>query len=457
MSFDSGELHSLLEKHRGAQWFTGKNRRIERVTVYDAAKICKTADGAETFFSVLEIKYQDDGIDLFQLPIRFAPQHALSDALEDRDHVIALVRAIRDRARIATKRGTLLCEVTHGSDAYFPREVRAARVERLSGPQSNFSYKIDDALIFKAYAKPEPDVSIEREMAECLVDRGYAATPRLVGSLTLQTDRPYTVGLLFELAKNQGDGWRWVLDQIERGKGDDPELLDRLELLGRRVGELHHALGSPTDDPAFHPEPITKESLEAWAEILHRELEETLEQVRAKDPELGARLDAARRGLENRISAVRSAEPSGQYIRIHGDLHLGQVLVKDKDWVVIDFEGEPTRNKEHRRRKYSPLKDVAGVLRSFGYAEAQCTRAGMNCPKGWAHTASEKFLAGYRGAVSNSELLPKNEETFTLVLAAAEMEKALYEVRYELVSRPDWVEIPLSRVLEIGAEAQRST
>jgi trehalose synthase-fused probable maltokinase len=226
--------------------------------------------------------------------------------------------------------------------------------------------------------------------------------------------------------------------------------LDQMSLLGKRIGEMHKALGAPVDDPAFKPQPITRADLEQWHASIAKELDDTIAKASAKDPALGAKLAAAKPKLLARLDELNRIVPSGMKTRIHGDLHLGQVLSRDHDWVALDFEGEPARTKEERRGFYAPLRDVAGMLRSFHYAEATARAEGAEVPEGWAKQAGQAFVAAYREAVGRTGLMPKDEAAFSAILDAVELEKALYEVRYELMSRPQMVAIPASRVLEMA-------
>jgi trehalose synthase-fused probable maltokinase len=153
--------------------------------------------------------------------------------------------------------------------------------------------------------------------------------------------------------------------------------------------------------------------------------------------------------VRDRLRLISHVGAVGKSIRTHGDYHLGQTLWTGKDWVVIDFEGEPARPLPERRRRRSPLRDVAGMLRSFAYA-ASAVRIlrGGDPPAGWEQRAREEFLEGYFGVVERS-LVPPSEEARTRLLAVFELEKAVYELRYELNNRPDWVGIPVAGILRL--------
>ncbi len=437
-------LQAFIASCAGEQWFTGKGRAVKAVDVAERATV--EAGGASFELALLDVKYADGGADLFHVPLAFDGEK-LADALKDPDFVKAMVLAVGDNATLPSSSGSVRAERTPGQK--LPQTLDGAVVKPLGVPQSNVSIKVGSDVMLKAYRKPETGTPIEREVAAHLTTQGYKNTPQLLGTLTMDTrSGPMTIGMLFELVKNEGDGWSTTLSALA---GDAPKLGDELALLGTRIGEMHKALGAGVDDPAFKPQPITREDLTAWAASITRELDDTIEKARAKNPALGARLDQARPALLARLDALKTVDPSGMKTRIHGDLHLGQVLKKDGDWMVVDFEGEPARTKEERRGFYTPLRDVAGMLRSFSYAEATAKNDGAAVKDGWARETSKRFVENYVDAVKDTGLLPASPQAFDAILSAVELEKALYEVRYELKSRPQMVDIPASRVLEMAA------
>jgi trehalose synthase-fused probable maltokinase len=220
---------------------------------------------------------------------------------------------------------------------------------------------------------------------------------------------------------------------------------------------MHAVLGSGSTDPTFAPEDPSAETLALLTATVDEEISriflELPDDVEALDPIRG-------RGEEVResLALLSHAGSFGKTIRTHGDLHLGQTLwTEDRnDWVIIDFEGEPARSLAERRRKRSPLRDVAGMLRSFAYAvSAVEILRGTAAPDGWESRAREEFLKGYHETVDPS-LLPVGEAAFARLLMVFELEKAVYELRYELNNRPEWVHIPVAgilRMLEATAKA----
>ncbi|MDS4041461.1 MAG: alpha-amylase, partial [Candidatus Competibacter sp.] len=237
--------------------------------------------------------------------------------------------------------------------------------------------------------------------------------------------------------------------------------------LGRRTGELHRALAQATGDPAFDPEPITAADIAEWLDRTREEVRTTLdrlEQGRVGLPEparvLAERLLVARSTIMGRLENPDWGHPRAMKTRYHGDYHLGQVLVVKDDVIIIDFEGEPSRSLAERRGKHSPLKDVVGMLRSFNYAAhaalRQATADGTRdratlLPhlSDWEQQTRVAFLEGYVAAVDNSPGYPADPDHARALLELFALEKACYELRYELDNRPDWVEIPLGGLSEL--------
>jgi trehalose synthase-fused probable maltokinase len=230
---------------------------------------------------------------------------------------------------------------------------------------------------------------------------------------------------------------------------DDPAaLLARVPDLGTATGEMHSVLASDPDDPAFTPQEPSAEALS----LLTATIDEQIEQVFLDLPEDNAALDPIRgRGEEvrERLQLMSHVGVGGRLIRHHGDYHLGQTLLADNRWIILDFEGEPARSLLERRRKRSPLRDVAGMLRSFAYAaSAADLMQGSPAPEGWEERARTAFLDAYFHAVEPT-LLPAGQAAIEKLLAIFELEKAVYELRYELNNRPDWVPIPVAGIARL--------
>jgi maltose alpha-D-glucosyltransferase/alpha-amylase len=283
----------------------------------------------------------------------------------------------------------------------------------------------------------------------------------------------FTLALLQAYVPNQGDGWDYTLAYLERvlgelrdADGDRPPnphgaFLALVGILGRRTAELHNALGRRTGHAAFDPEPMTEADLRIVRDTVRAEAHATLaglrEHLAGLPPaaqEDAQRLLARSGAIDAFIDALRIEGGGGWRTRFHGDYHLGQVLLARNDFVIIDFEGEPARPIEARRTKQSPLRDVAGMLRSFNYARwSALRRAAQNADelarldveaRTWERESREAFLAGYAAA-----LAPEAGPVDPQLLQLFELEKAFYELRYELGNRVDWVPVPLQGILAL--------
>jgi trehalose synthase-fused probable maltokinase len=220
--------------------------------------------------------------------------------------------------------------------------------------------------------------------------------------------------------------------------------------LGGVIGHMHTVLGSDPSDPAFAPESPSQES----TSLITATIDEQIERMFVDLPDHPALEPIAGRGEEvrDRLQLLSHVGGGGRLIRHHGDLHLGQTLLAPDRWIVLDFEGEPARPLLERRRKRSPLRDVAGMLRSFAYvASAGAVQRGTTAPVGWEERVREAFLSGYFDAVDPS-LMPPGQAAVHTLLSIFELEKAVYELRYELNNRPDWVRIPVAGIARLLEE-----
>jgi maltose alpha-D-glucosyltransferase/alpha-amylase len=305
--------------------------------------------------------------------------------------------------------------------------------------------------------------------------------------------------MLQGLVANEGDGWKWTIEELDRyfetsaplsfpenasaELGDPLELsdhsvsqvardhlgiyLDAASTLGRRTAELHLALAAPSDDPAFAPEPLTSENFQTVLSDFHQQASRVLDVLKERVPflpdevvEIAATVLSRRRRILDYFGALKSTSFRTQRIRIHGDYHLGQVLRVKTDFVILDFEGEPARPLEYRRSKQCPLKDVAGMLRSFSYA-AYASLINYSARHSedltslepwaqlWERSAAAAFLRAYRETAQGAELVPADTADFHKLLDVFLLDKALYEVLYELNARPAWVRIPLMGIMSL--------
>ena len=321
-------------------------------------------------------------------------------------------------------------------------------VRPMGAEQSNSSIVVDGAWALKAFRRLEAGDNPELEMLRFLTERGFDAIAPLSGAYELQSELvDATLGVVQRFVAGGRDGWELVLDALAEGRAE--AVLDDLEELGRVIGRMHTVLASDSSDPAFAPEEPSPEALALLTATIDEDIERVFRDLpargagpgadrrpRAGDPRPPRAADPARRGRPRHPPPRRPA-PGPDDARRPPPARAGR-----RAWVVLDFEGEPARPLLERRRKRSPLRDVAGMLRSFAYAgsAARIQRA-TETPEGWEDAARERFLNGYFETVDQSLLPPAQGATRTL-LAVFELEKAVYELRYELDNRPDWVRDP---------------
>jgi maltokinase len=364
------------------------------------------------------------------------------DALADPQQVRELVRMIKAGAQMPAAEGTIEFAAVEGFAA-LGSELGVAR--SVGAEQTNTSIVFDDELILKVFRRVEAGINPELELLRFLTERGFENIAHLAGWYAY-SGRPMdaTLGILQQFVPHGLDGFALALDSM----GDGAEaFVSHLHVLGAATGRMHTLLGSERDDPAFAPESPSSESLGLLTATIDDEIEsvfvdlpddnEDVAPIRGRGEEV--------RDLLRRWSQVGG---TGQVIRHHGDFHLGQTLWTGDDWVILDFEGEPARSLPERRRKRSPLRDVAGMLRSFSYAAsaAQLLR-GIEPPASWEQEARAEFLAGYRTTIDPT-LIPSGAALDKL-LAVFELEKAVYELRYELNHRPDWLRIPVAGIVRM--------
>jgi trehalose synthase-fused probable maltokinase len=341
-------------------------------------------------------------------------------------------------------------------------------IRRGSAEQSNTSTRIGEHAILKVIRKLEEGIHPELEVGRFLAgEAGFVATPALLGWVELDGvagPGAMTLSVLQAFVPNEGDGWAWVLERLAR-----PERLaasvEWLHRLGRRTAEMHRAFAKGTFDPAFRPEPVGNADRAAWIAAAQAMAGRALDGLAIAQPQLGPETQRlaedllARRGaLEARLRSALSTVPPFAKTRHHGDYHLGQVLVAGDDAVIVDFEGEPLRPLAERRAKHAALRDVAGMLRSLAYAAAQAERINPGTQfSAWNFEAEDAFLEGYYDAAAGGIFLPRDRLAADAVIRFFMLEKALYEVAYELANRPDWVSIPLRGVLALlDGEGERA-
>ena len=415
----------------GQRWFASKRRRIVDVRVDDRVPV------GDAGLAVVRVTLDDGGAERYLLALGRGP--GVHDALDDPAFCRALLGVLAAGGRTRGERGTVVGRPTRAFPGNLPPDVPA---RRLTGEQSNTSIAFGTALVMKVFRRVTEGINPEEEITRFLTERtAFRGSPRLAGALAYDAGggTPATVAVVQEYIADGVDGWRWMLDRLAAG---DPAL-EALRRLGATTAGLHRALATPTGDPAFDPEPVTQSDVEAWAEAVARQVALAREAAPAHAlPGAGDHL-AGPGGLGGLVGTDK--------IRHHGDFHLGQTLRADaRDaFAIIDFEGEPLRPLAERRRKHSPLRDVAGMLRSLAYAAETARAADRRRDarlEDWERAARSAFLEGYVGAARAAAFLPGEEEAFRRAVAVFELEKAAYEVVYEADHRPDWIGIPLRGV-----------
>ncbi|HEY3569345.1 MAG TPA: maltose alpha-D-glucosyltransferase [Thermoanaerobaculia bacterium] len=510
----------LLDLLPTRRWFGGKARTLRAVEIVEAIPV-----GDYAVIALLDVDYADAEAEMYALPLAFAPARragdsalagvmarlesdvfegtgVLYDPLGEPAFSRALLEAIGRGERFRGWRGELVAQPS----PVFPELRGAGDLEPapLRAEQSNTSIRYGDRLALKVFRKVEPGVNPDLEIGRFLTDQtDFRHIPRVAGSLEVRqrTGEPVTLGILQEFVPNEGDAWSYTLDALGRYfdrvlshwrstpaavptgplidlaaremSADDFERIGtyvpQARLLAERTAELHIALASGTGKD-FEPEPfselyqrslydsmrsLTKKNLR----LLRQKLAGLPEAVRGEaDWVLGAEeriLERFRRLTGRKLAAER--------IRTHGDYHLGQVLFTGRDFVILDFEGEPSRSLSERRLKRSPFRDVAGMLRSFQYAayvklfeEAASGMASADAMpelEGWAlyweRWISAAFLQAYLRRTRGTAFLPASREEREVLLDSYLLEKAIYEMGYELNNRPDWLRIPLRGIRQI--------
>jgi maltose alpha-D-glucosyltransferase / alpha-amylase len=324
------------------------------------------------------------------------------------------------------------------------------------GEQSNTSIVYGDQVMMKLFRKLREGVNPEVEIGDFFTQHtDFTAFPRLMGTIELvKDDAVTTVAAVQQFIPSVGDAWTWITERIA-DPGIRESTVEAAHVLGVRTAEMHVAFASGKSD-RFVPELASGAYAEAVRAEARSELHDTIEQLQRRGvagaSALGERLEAS-------LDALLGLE-STMITRIHGDYHLGQVLrTRDGDFAILDFEGEPSRSLAERRAKASPLRDVAGMLRSFDYA-AETARRSVEVGNtseidAWYEASRSAMLEGYDSTVRGNSTLMRGWEAGerASVLAALEVHKALYEVRYELSNRPDWLEIPLNALRRIADQA----
>jgi maltose alpha-D-glucosyltransferase/alpha-amylase len=468
------------------RWFGHKQRRIATVKLIDAA----TDEAGDELFSLVlaQVGFEGGHEARYFLPL------ALGRAEPPEGATIAVIAAAGEAwyvadgpalpscrrwlaaslAREAAVPGTSGRFAWRATGASSAGDVSDLPSRVISGEQSNTSVVYDDALILKIFRRVDPGINPDVELGRFLTTRtSFRHAPAVYGSLEYLPDEGEACSLAVaqQFVPSRSDGWTFTLGRLAE-LAATPERADLLEgaawrdaaLLGKRTAEMHLALASGRDEPAIAPEPVGAADVAAWEADLAKAIARTAATLAELAPSLAEPAYDLATAFLAALPRLRSRATGFDLLRgraktrVHGDYHLGQVLrTRDDDFVILDFEGEPQRSLAERRAKTSPLKDVAGMLRSFGYARGAAEQAAAghsgSVPDliAWERGARRAFLDAYwaEAAAVGAPFLPRSQEDFRQALAPWELDKALYEVAYELNNRPSWLPIPLRGILEL--------
>jgi maltose alpha-D-glucosyltransferase / alpha-amylase len=499
--FETDTLPRYIETQR---WYADKGKAIERVRITE--QVLWQEGKASWLLALVELDGTEERADYF-LPLAMAWEErdeervrnlstaavakirqqanvgVMGDAFADELFCRAVVAAMAVGREIPAVQGKLRFRPTAAFAEIAGQDYATLPVERPRGSSSNTVVNMREKLMLKGYRRLRVGLNPELEMGLYLTEvANFANCAPLAGVLEYIANDGQTrlLAMLQAFVANQGDGWTYSLEYVRRHleqyrttpAGDalpvnaHEAYLTLIRVLALRTAELHRALARPTTDAAFSPQIMTRADIDTYRQRALDEarqaldlLAANLEAVPAADRERANAVLAQRGQIAARIEACAKAAAPGTKIRIHGDYHLGQVLVTRNDFVIIDFEGEPGHGLEQRRAKQSPLRDVAGMMRSFGYVQQSALRsvahndaeAARLAPLAgqWELEVRTAFLTAYDAAARDAALydsvLPGQG-----LLGLFELEKAMYELRYEIGNRPSWVGIPLQGILDWG-------
>jgi maltose alpha-D-glucosyltransferase/alpha-amylase len=480
---EQNELRDYLPKRR---WFSAKDRTLSSAHLRPLASL----PGSNGRVVMAEVEaHAGDDVERFSLPLATVDEAEvatalpsqlalcrfrrgrragyITDAFASDGFARAVIAALRDRATVAGSNGQIHFIPTPSLETL---PLPEGEIRRFSIDQSNSSMAISDMVVVKLLRRLRSGIHPEVEMTGYLTEAGVEGIASLLGHAVRVRgdDEPATMLVAQRFVRNQGEGWTWTLDWLRRASSDaaadhedDPDpfsgYLTFAAAIGRRLGEVHAALSKPSDDPAFAPEPVTPRDIATWIDNASADLEKAFELLSKRD---GWDNDATRELAQSLLARaadvrcmLRLFDPIDETMlktRVHGDFHLGQVLVAQGDAVIVDFEGEPARDLAHRRSRTSPMKDIAGLLRSFDYAAATSLLESptTNMPSGdrhqalldqWKEASSSVFLEAYRSVIGQQT----GDAGWKNLLDIFLIEKVAYEISYELANRPHMLRVPL--------------
>jgi trehalose synthase-fused probable maltokinase len=446
------DIEALKEWLENQRWYASKSRRVSSIEIDESVLLSEApllllaliqaifATGQHELYQ-LPLGFRRDGVDSGQESIAMAEGWSVYDALADPDQARELIRRIDAGEDLETNEGCLRFRRANGPMAVAEDiPVRPIGVE-----QSNSSLVFGSDLVLKVFRRLEPGVNPELEMLRFLTAREFPNIAPLRGWYEYD-GRSFaaTLGVAQAFLSDARDGWELALEEMAT---DPDHFLELLGSLGTVTAQMHSVLASDPSDPAFIPEEPSNEALALLTATIDEDIGRIF--VRLPDDERLAPIAGRGQDVRERVASRTQLGAVGRVIRTHGDFHLGQTLYTPRGWVIIDFEGEPARPLPERRQKRSPLRDVASMLRSFAYATSalQILR-GLQAPPDFEERAREVYLEHYFEAVDPA-LLPGGAAAVANLLSIFELEKAIYELQYELDNRPAWVTIPVAGIVRM--------
>jgi maltokinase len=449
------DRESLRDWVAQQRWYASKSRSVSGIEIVEGIAL---REDPLLFLALVQTRFATGTHELYQLPLALRPRGAENgtaaiaqtagwtayDALAEPERLLDLVLRMDSGEEIEAVEGRFTFHRTNGvAEISDDASVRPMGVE-----QSNSSIVFDERLVLKVFRKLEPGINPELELLRFLTAREFPNIAALHGWYDYDGQAlASTLGVAQQFLADAVGGWELALERIQT----DPEwFLDQLGSLGAVTAQLHTVLASDASDSAFTPEVPSQEALS----LLTATVDEDIERMFLRLPDTEAVKPILGRGqdVRERLATRAHIGVGGRVIRTHGDYHLGQTLHTPREWVIIDFEGEPARPLPERRAKRSPLRDVASMLRSFAYvASAVQIQRGGSPPPEFEERARQRFLEQYFAEI-DSTLLPAGEAAIANLLSIFELEKAIYELQYELDNRPDWVAIPVAGIRRLLEE-----
>lgn len=493
--FKSGLAAGLKQFLPTKRWYSAKDDTIDDVSVLAVAPI---ADG--TCFTVINVALASGSKIMFLIPLRaafgekandlmknspdfiIAPVEAgdetgfIFDAAGESDFSAGLLALMEKDAALSLPSGMTLCADATAAGKEKIKAVHGLPQKMMGVEQSNTSLIIGKQVMLKMYRRvsfgSQPEIATSAFLTETA---GFKNTPAYLGKAVLRfaDGKEIALAVLQDFVLNEGDGWGYTMNYLKalfdgvlkkQTAVNHEDYLKKACLLGQRTAEMHRAFAKGTEG-VFKPEPVSDADLTDWADAALAQADRTIAVAKANVEPLSGEvrkqveaLIAGREKIAARIKELTPASVQCVKTRFHGDYHLGQVVVANGDFILLDFEGEPLRPMEERQISHSVLRDVAGMVRSFDYAAFGSllmyvlpeNRAALHpVAADWCKQATTAFLHGYFDTMKGSSSVPADKDAARALLDLFVLEKALYEVIYEVANRPDWLPIPMNGVARL--------